>query len=559
MGKYAGFDRAGLALAGAVAAAALGLRLWGIGWGFPGLFNGDEGHHVNMAVALGRGTLNPGVFKYPSLWFYTLFGAFGLFFLAWSGLGLRHSVREFGQLFVWRPERFYLTARLVSAAFSVLALERVWSAGRELGSARLGMWAAGLLAVSLPLVEQAHAAKPDSLLFFWSACAWAAALRYFVTGRPRALLAAGVLTGLAVSTQYTAAPLVAAPATAWLVRRLVPDGRQRPSWGLGLSAAALIPAAFLAGSPFILLDHAAFARDMADHATLNFARAPAGWHSFANAFTFAGPWWLCGALVAAGAAALLRRDRPLAAMLLAPPVAQMSFLAFSDKGGAARYLIASLPALALVAAHGVEALGGARLAGAAARAAVLALIMFPGGLRSAAYAAALNRPDTRLAAQTWIEANLPIGTRIVLGAEPDTPPLRSSREQVARLLERTRAAGHPRARYYELMLESHPGGGYDLLRMKRDAGDMDTGPWHRQWSDASRDTLDVAAGLSAARAAGASVAVLSSMGLGFGTPDVGRFLDETERQGRLLAEFLPEEGRVNGPHIKVYRIDEGAR
>ena len=48
------------------------------------------------------------------------------------------------------------------------------------------------------------------------------------------------------------------------------------------------------------------------------------------------------------------------------------------------------------------------------------------------------------------------------------------------------------------------------------------------------------------------------MGLGFGTPDVARFLAEVERDGRLLAEFHPD-GRTNGPDIKVYRIDEGAR
>ena len=554
-------DAAGrCALALGLGLAAVFLRFTGLSWGFPALLNGDEPHLVNIAVSFGRGSLNPGLFKYPTLWMYVLFAAYGVFFLAWSGLGLRRSVEDFGRLFVWEPHRFFLIGRVLSALASLAALERVYAAGRAVGEARVGLWAAGLLAVSYKVVESAHAAKPDSLMLFWSAAAWAASLAYAAWGEKRSLLAAAGFAGLAVSTQYTAAPVAAAPLTAFLLRRFAGPGSERPSWGLGAAAAALIPAAFLAASPYVLLDFPAFRRDLGDHAVHEFAAAPAGLKVLENAAGFAGPLWLCAPLLAAGAIELLRRDRRTAALLGLPVLAHIAVLMPSDKGSVFRYLFASLPALALLAGVGVEAL--ARLARVplerpGARAALLAALMLPGGLVTARWALDLRRPDTRNVAAAWFSANVPEGTRVLIGPETDNPPLKPSKAQAERLLARTRAEGHPRERYYRMMADSHPGGGYDVVTMSREAGEMDTAPWHRRFSESGREALDVREGLAAARAAGVQVAVLSSMGLGHGVPSVERFLRETEERGTLLAEFVPEPGRLNGPRLRIYRLPEG--
>lgn len=547
------------ALALGLGLAAVFLRFTGITWGFPALLNGDEPHLVNVAVSFGRGSLNPGLFKYPTLWMYALFAAYGAFFLAWSGLGLRRSVEDFGRLFVWEPHRFFLIGRVLSALASLAALERVYAAGKALGERRVGLWAAGLLAVSYRVVESAHAAKPDSLMLLWSAACWAAALAYAEWGEKRSLFAAAGFAGLAVSTQYTAAPVALAPLAAFLARRLGGRGTERPSWAVGAAAALLVPAAFFAASPYILLDNAAFRRDLGDHAALQLAAAPAGLKVLANAASFGGPLWLCAPLLAAGLLDLLRRDRVLAAVLALPVMAHVAVLMPSDKGAVFRYLGASLPALALLAGLGVEALARAArapLEAPWARAALLAALMLPGGLPTARWALSLNRPDTRNLAADWFTANVPEGTKVLIGAETDNPPLRLSKAQAERLLARTSEQGHARARYYRLMAGSHPGGGYEVLTMARDPGEMDTAPWHRRWSESGRDALDVTGGLAAAKAAGVQVAVLSSMGLGLGVPSVERFLEETERRGTLLAEFTPEPGRVNGPRLRIYRLPE---
>ena len=153
-----------LAVLLAVIAAAAALRLAGAGYGLPAVFNADEPHHVDVAVSFGRGSLNPGVFKYPTLWMYTLFLEYGAYFVFWSRCGLARSVSDFGALFVWHPGSFYLLARLLSAAFSLGGVVLCWRTAARLFGGRSGLWAAALLAASPTLVVSAHAAKPDSMM-----------------------------------------------------------------------------------------------------------------------------------------------------------------------------------------------------------------------------------------------------------------------------------------------------------------------------------------------------------------------------------------------------------
>ena len=60
---------------------AVALRLIGIGYGLPAVFNSDEPHIVNTAVSFGSGDFNPHRFKYPTLWMYLLFFVYGIYFV----------------------------------------------------------------------------------------------------------------------------------------------------------------------------------------------------------------------------------------------------------------------------------------------------------------------------------------------------------------------------------------------------------------------------------------------------------------------------------------------
>ncbi|MFC1679424.1 ArnT family glycosyltransferase [Elusimicrobiota bacterium] len=549
----AGWDspRVLLCMLGAVFAAALVLRLTGIGYGLPAVFNGDEPHHVNVAVSFGRGTLNPGIFKYPTLWMYVLFASYGLYFLAWSGLGMLHSVAEFGRLFVWHPEGFYLIARLLSAALSAGALYAVYRAGAAI-TGRAGLWATALLAVSPTLVVSAHAAKPDSLMFFCAACAWWAGLSYYAGGRRLDLLLCGVAAGLAASAQYVAAPLAALVACAWWARRLS-TGRTPPLIDLWIGLAA-VPTAFFAGSPFILLDWPAFWRDVRDVTAMANVGSRDPLAVMRNALNFGGHWAVGGLLLLAGAAWLCLRRRPLAAMLLIPIAAQIAFLSFFPNGTWARFLLGVFPGLALVAGLAVHAALDGRKSLVAPLAA-LALLMAPGARTSHSFVAELLRPDTRNLASDWIAAHIPPGKSILTFNEHSSPRMTLSREHVARLLKQTRDAGHPRQKYYQLMADSHPGGGYEVYRIAQSPEVLHSPPGQVAWSARGRAILDVREGLASARAAGIQfVAYTSSGSSPRGFKALERFLAELRTRGELIKEFVPAPGTQRGPVIRIFRL-----
>lgn len=540
--------------AAVVAAAAVLLRVRGIDYGLPAVFNADEPFHVNVAVSFGSGTLNPGVFKYPTFWMYTLFGAYGLYFVAWTRFMLVGATRAFGELFVWHPYGFYLIARALAAAFSLGGVLLTGLSGKYMGEKRTGLWAAALLAVSHTLVVSAHAAKPDSLMFFLSSAALFFGLRYFTKGGGRELYFCAAACGLAMSTQYTAAPLLVLIPAAWSARRLG-HGHQPSAKELGY-AAGIAAGAFILASPFIVLDWPAFVRDMRDHMAMQGLGAPAGFAPLVNAFRFGGPW-VSGGVLGLGVACLLWSEQPLSVLLLAPVAAQVLALATSSEGGWARYLEAVYPCLALAAGYGVEAVlrtmkgTGKQLF----HLIVITALLLPGFFESWSFCREVSLPDTRVLSSRWIEENLPEKTSVLIDQEHASPVVRRCPEQVAGLLERTRESRHPRWRYYDYMMSGHPGGGYWVSQILRGAADLHSGDWHTRWSAEGRSVLDVRTGVRAARDAGVEVVVLSSVGASpESAPELAAFLSETESQGKLLAEFVPAAGAVRGPHIRIYRI-----
>jgi len=103
------------------------------------------------------------------------------------------------------------------------------------------------------------------------------------------------------------------------------------------------------------------------------------------------------------------------------------------------------------------------------------------------------------------------------------------------------------------MIQSHPGGGYEIFLIERTAGELNTLTHHSSWSQQAFDTLDVEAGLAPVRKAKIHYVILSS----FGTtptknPRLGKFFDELDKQGVKLQEFGPE--REFSPRIEIYQL-----
>ena len=543
------WPRAGLWLWAALAAAVL-LRLAGLQWGLPALFNADEPHVVNLAVSFGGGSLRPYAFKYPSLWPYLLAFCYGVYFLVWSALSLRHSVADFVGLYAWHPEGFYLIGRSLAAFFSLGGLYWLWRAEKD--EDRIP-WAALLLAFAPVVNEAAHSCKPDMLMFFFACAAWFYALRVFRNGARRDHLLCGAMLGLAASSQFTALPAVVMLPLAWGLR----PGRAPLRWlAEGAACAAL---AFFAASPYILLDwkNFMFWAGMRSPAALavmgDWSRWDVAGQVLRNLRDFV-DFNFGGMAAVVGLALLLRERRRLAVFLGLPVLLYALILSLNPDGGWPRYLLPILPGWALAASECLEFCRRRRpVIGVLL---VAAPILLAGVWRCALQDRDMRLPDTRQLSRAWVLQNVPQGAGIILDQANASPDLAMAREQVEELARRTEAAGSPRAKLYKGMARSHPGGGYRIHRIPRSARDLGTyHPGQVELTQADSPMVDLRPGLKAARSVKAGWVLVSSFGAWPGrSPELEGFFQELSARARLAAEFVPVPGELAGPHLRLYRL-----
>jgi hypothetical protein len=531
--------------------ALLALRLTGIGYGLPAIYNSDEPHIVGLAVSFGGGSLRPTFFKYPTLWPYLLFFFYGLYFLVWSGFGILRHAADFAGLFAWNPTGFLLIGRVLSA---LIGLAAVWALAKAEARRRPGgwPWAAALLACAPLMNEVSHAVRPDSLMLFFVSLTWFFSLKLYQEADRASHWAAGLCAGLAMSSQYTSLFICLAPATA----HLLSPGRPRRRCLAETVLAAVI--GFLGASPFVALDFPNFwasMRDLSDLVALDvWTLVGNSAQVLRNAWEFAGNWSLAGVAVVLGVIRLCKAELRFAAVLLVPTGVCILALCGNPEGSISRYTMSAFPGLALIAAEGLDWLWGL-WPGRWPRAALAAAAILPGLLLSAQFDRELLLPDTRRLATEWVTKNVPQGSVVLLDMPHAGPNLAMTKPEVLALLDRTRAAGSVRSRFYEAMAEHHPGGGWYIYRIGRSARDIHSSPRHMLLSQADTQTLDISSGLDAALAAKVEYAVLS----GYGatperSPELHKFFSELDLWGEILACFKPEAGLSTGPELKVYRL-----
>jgi hypothetical protein len=402
----AAFGRAGPLAAGAVALA-LGLRLRHATWGLP-LEHGhiDESIVVFYAVRALAGEPDPAAFfDYPGLFLYWLAALFRA--AAWAaGLSVEQAV---GAHLQGAPGLFLTAGRALSAALGALSVWLVYRLALRVGktsAAGPAVLAAFLLALNRLHVLHGHYATADAA----AACFSLAAVDQIVRTWEEPAAAAGALAaacvGLAAALKYypglLAALLIAAP---WALK-LPRPGRLAALW------TAVAAATFFLGSPYSALAPARFLERGA-HLFSRIA-APGGggflplWPTLKGLFANAGPAAL--ACAAFGLWELLRRDKDRAAAVCAA-AAGLTVLFFGLwRVQSEHYVLLAYPVLYLFAAHGAFRLGRFHRALPAAAG---ALLLVWAAAPTCRQLRVLARPDTRLAALSWVRENVPAGSRIL--------------------------------------------------------------------------------------------------------------------------------------------------
>jgi hypothetical protein len=245
----------------AIVALSAVLRFYPIWFGLPyAQARPDETAALGLAASVRAGDLNPHFFHWPSLTIYLF--AIVHTVLSWCRRALNLSPDlTFAELAI--------AARTVVAAAGTLTVVLLFSLARRMGGTTVGLLAALFLGVSILHVRDSHFAMTDVLMTMLATASLALLLRALdgdASDRHASstwFAIAGFVSGLATSTKYSAAALMAGMAAAqlcWLVRFRGAPWRTR--WLPSIAFVTAFLAGFFVATPFAILDYPTFTTDL---------------------------------------------------------------------------------------------------------------------------------------------------------------------------------------------------------------------------------------------------------------------------------------------------------
>lgn len=394
------------------------LRIFPIWFGLPyPQARPDEETAIGKAFEVIRGELNPRFFHWPSLTIYVFAGVLSAAELVHGLIG---SAREL------TFSDHALISRAVVASAGAMTVFLLFHAGRQAAGERVGLLAAGFLAVAVLHVRESHFAMTDVLATMLVVTSLAHLLRVVGSGVgedgiPADALkwcaAAGLAAGLAASTKYSAAALGASMAAAqvlWFFRTpgLVWSWR---GWLPSLAYGGAVIAGFVIATPYAVLDYQTFLRDLRfdaahlaeGHGGVNLGR---GWTYHA---TRSLPYGVGVPVFIAALAGIVPFARLHARAAIVLGAFAISFYVLIGSGYTVffRYVLPLVPIVCLSAAIGVIHAADWIAPQLRVRHAVVmgVLLAFTAGsalVHSLWFDVVLSRTDTRVLAGRWLEERL---------------------------------------------------------------------------------------------------------------------------------------------------------
>jgi Dolichyl-phosphate-mannose-protein mannosyltransferase len=525
----------GLLLVGICVLAAV-LRLVGLQYGLPAVYNPDEVSIMARALSFAKGTLNPHNFLYPTFYFYVLFVCVGAYLAVLWLSGRVSSLAALQQRYFTDPIGIYTIGRAVGAATGVATVFLLHRLAARLTDQRTALGAAVFLAVAPLHVRDAHYVKHDVPATLAIVAAYLAMTRVWPcahTSGPttRDTLIAGAACGLAFSVHYycvfLAIPLLFVVAQGWRTRGGIVLVRQI---GLAIAASAVV---FFVLSPFVVLEPVTALRDIAANRRIVVDRAVTT-GAFAPALRYAElllkdsmgiPVVLLGV---AGAMWMLVMVPARAALLLLFPIPFLAFIA--NTAPATRYLNPVLPFLALFAAWVLADITNRWRAGPSVFWIAVVLAAVPGTLASIYVDRFFGQDDTRTLAARYIEAHIPSGSTVLI--QPYSAQLTPSREGLKEALSRAPGGVEAASVKFrlQLSLDPYPDPSYRLFYLGRGGLDAD-----KIYIDPV--ALGGGAGLEPLRQLGVTYIVVTR----YNDPEPATlpFLAALSAGGRRIAEFSP--------------------
>jgi 4-amino-4-deoxy-L-arabinose transferase-like glycosyltransferase len=413
-----------------ILAGGLLLRLYGINFGLPFLYDPDEPFYVSRVVDMLRNLdLNPHWFDHPgSTTLYSLLVIYlGLFSMG-RLIGDFPNREAFIAHYYADPTLLYLSGRLLTLAFSMACIVLAYLIARRIFNRKAGLLAAGLVALSPVLVEYAKYIRSDVPTAFFLLGAFWFCLNILERERWRDYLLAGGMTGLAIASKYPAAFFIPVILLAHFLNRPFLWRRQVK---LAVSALGGL-AALVFSAPFLFLDYKKAITDILfESRPTHLGSTGSGlggnliWyiqHPMVESFTVVGIVFLMVGIFFC----LISHKRDQYLMMIFPVL--FPILISSLQLRWARWLIPALPFMAILIASGIIRSGDeirrlSRSRGWAAlwlglAIAITVILMLRADLIQGRK---MSGEDTRTLARQWILENIPPGKQLL--AEVYAPQL----------------------------------------------------------------------------------------------------------------------------------------
>jgi 4-amino-4-deoxy-L-arabinose transferase-like glycosyltransferase len=433
----------------AILVLALALRLWGIDFGLPYELTSDESKEIHRALKLGVGEYYWGFGKGGL--YYILFLEYAFLFGWWWITGQVANGTDFAVQFIRDPTMFFLLGRLTVAIMSVLTCLVVFHIGRRIYDWRVGLGAAFIAATTYVHAAHSHIINVDigMLLAMWGSLL--SYLEYEKSANRRWLVAAGILAGVAIAFKMTGAVSLLALFLAIVSRA---ENRFKPRTifkEVAITTCTAIVTLTIVAPEWIFsvgntlqpwlaatktMQEGVFKGDRREAFRLITIERGETWTGYLKILVSDRNLVLTVAAVLGAGTGLLRRHRwsIISTVLIVLFVAVMS--AASRRGKPEHYLLPILPCLWLLASHAIITITERyRSLTAAGFVSVVALSLFVLVRQNVEW----TKPDTRIVAKQWIEANIPGGSKILMDSyqyrfipsPPLTPDKTSIHRQIA--------------------------------------------------------------------------------------------------------------------------------
>lgn len=403
----------------AILIAALALRLWHVNFGLPSLNDPDElMFQLGTVQMLRSASLDPGWFGHPAITTMYLLGLVDIaMFLGGHALGWFGSPAAFVHAVYMNPGLVILPGRIVMALFGVWTVALTGRlAGRIAGEE--AKWAAALLLALSPVhIAWSQVVRSDIVGSAFLVLTVLSALDA-MEGRPRPWRGA-LWCALAIASKWPFAigglAMLAALGWRWRTGQMTRAAALRE----GLTFVALVPVLLVMIAPYLLIDHATVAHDLAGEAQAHHLGATGG-GPLENAWWYVhGPlakaFGLVGLVLCGWGAWLLRRDAS-ARVLLWPLLIAFMAVFMAQHVVWERWILPLLPLLAVFGGVGLVSLcriGARRIGAIGATGLVLAGVCLP-LLLTDAVSARERANNTAQQASAWAIAHVPPGSTILV-------------------------------------------------------------------------------------------------------------------------------------------------